>query len=197
MNTLGAHHDFMLREFLFRNGLAPQQIEQVSRIVIPPVTAELSLRQRQVEVATLGGVVRDKALERGGLRRLFSDHDLYGRFTAGSLVFREDFIREHPQTVRAFVAATARAIEWAREQPRAEVQARMRAIIAARQRSEDDSLVRYWQSTGVSGQGGLIAEREFEVWIDWLVKDGQLAAGALRPADLYTNEFNPYAEQTS
>lgn len=33
---------------------------------------------------TLGGVLRDKALERGGLRPRFSDYELYGTFNAGT-----------------------------------------------------------------------------------------------------------------
>src|SRR5262245_14537219 len=64
MNTLGAHHEFMLKEYLFRKGFSPAQAEQVTLVVVPPINGEQALRQKQVEVATLGGILRDKALER-------------------------------------------------------------------------------------------------------------------------------------
>jgi ABC-type nitrate/sulfonate/bicarbonate transport system substrate-binding protein len=89
VNTLGAHLEFVLREYLARNGLSPAEAKQVTLVAIPPVTGEQALRQGQVEVTTLSGILRDKALERGGLRRLFADTDLFGNFTGGSYVLRE------------------------------------------------------------------------------------------------------------
>ncbi|VTU33442.1 ABC transporter substrate-binding protein [Variovorax sp. PBL-E5] len=192
VNTLGAHHEFMLREFLARGGLTPAEIQQVTLVVVPPVSGEQALRQGQVELTTLGGVLRDKALERGGIRKLFSDLDLYGNFSAGTYVLRDKFIKDNPATARRFVEATARAIEWARNSPPEEVRARFDRIIAQRKRNEDNSTIKYWKSTGVAGKGGLIADKELQVWIDWLVKDGVLKPGQLRAATLYTNEFNPY-----
>ncbi|MGY4345380.1 ABC-type nitrate/sulfonate/bicarbonate transport system substrate-binding protein [Bradyrhizobium sp. GM7.3] len=76
VNTLGAHLEFVLREYLARNGVTPAEAKQVTLVAIPPVTGEQVLRQGQVEVTTLNGVLRDKALERGGIRRLFADTDI-------------------------------------------------------------------------------------------------------------------------
>jgi ABC-type nitrate/sulfonate/bicarbonate transport system substrate-binding protein len=197
VNTLGAHHEFVLREYLSRNGLSREEIAQVTLVVVPPVNAEQSVRQGQVEVAVLQGVLRDKALERGGLRKLFSDYELFGKFTAGSYVMTRQFLRERPRAARHFVQATARAIEWARNQPREQVVARFESIVARRGRAEDASSVKYWRSTGVAGTGGLIRERDFTMWIDWLVKDGQLSSGQLKPADIYTNELNPFFKSSS
>jgi hypothetical protein len=53
--------------------------------------------------------------------------------------------------------------------------------------------VSYWKSTGIAEPGGLITEREFQIWVDWLVKAGELKEGQIRLEDVYTNEFNPYA----
>lgn len=194
MNTLGAHSEFMLKEYLERAGIPRQQArEQVTLVVVPPVSAEQSLRQKQVDVAALTGVLGDKAVERGGVRALFSDRDLFGDFTAGSYVFTKAFIEANPRTVRHFVEATGRAIEWARTSPKEEVVARFEQIVERRGRNEDTSALRYWRSTGVAGKGGTLSDREFQIWIDWLVKDGELAPGRLRPEDVYTNLFNPFA----
>ncbi|HTV20116.1 MAG TPA: ABC transporter substrate-binding protein [Polyangiaceae bacterium] len=192
MNTIGAHHEFVLREYLTRGGLTPDEIAQVTIVVVPPVSAEQALRQRQVDVAVLGSILRDKALERGQIRCVFSDHDLFGTFTAGSIVLTNDFLRDNPKTSRRFVEATARAIEWARNTPRDEVVARMQKLIERRGRNEDASATKYWRSTGVAGQGGLIQEREIQIWLDWLVKAGELKPNQLIPSALYTNELNPF-----
>ena len=196
MNTLGAHFEFVLREYLTRNGLTPEEAKQVTLVVVPPISAEQTLRAHQVDVATLGGLLRDKALERGGLRLLFSDYELYGAFNAGAYVFRQKFIEQNPKTVARFVDGTARAIEWARTTPRDQVIARMTAIIEKRKRSEDASGIRYWKTTGIASTGGVIREADFQVWIDWLVKAGELKPGELRAPSLYTNEFNPFANGT-
>ncbi|MGO4714111.1 ABC transporter substrate-binding protein [Bradyrhizobium sp. 2TAF24] len=197
VNTLGAHLEFVLREYLTRGGLTAEEIRQVTLVVVPPVTGEQALRQGQVEVTTLAGVLRDKALERGGIRKLFSDIELFGHFTGGPYVLHTKFIRDNPAAARKLVEGIARAIEWERTTPPSEVRARFEKIIAARKRNEDASAIKYWNSTGIADPGGVITDQQLQVWIDWLVKDGTLKAGQLKAADLYTNEFNPYAAETS
>lgn len=85
MNTLGAHVEAVLDTYLQRNGFAASELRRVERIVVPPVNTEQALRQKQIEVASLGGVLRDKALAAGGIRPLFSDFDLLGAFSAGDV----------------------------------------------------------------------------------------------------------------
>src|SRR5947209_11709331 len=73
MNTLGAHHEAVLRTYLTRHGLTDDDIKQVTEVVVPPVNAEQSLRAGQLDVAVLGGPLRDRALARGGIHTLFTD----------------------------------------------------------------------------------------------------------------------------
>jgi ABC-type nitrate/sulfonate/bicarbonate transport system substrate-binding protein len=193
MNTLGAHAEFMTREYLSRAGLTAEEIKKVTLVVLPPVNTEQLLRAGNVDIAALTGIFRDKALARGGLRQVFTDYELYGKFTAGSYVFTKRFIERNPNTVRKFVDGVGRAIEWARTTPREQVIERQRAIIAKRKRQENDEVVQYWKSTGIAGTGGQLRDRELQMWIDWLVKDGELKPGQLKPQDVYTNEFNPAA----
>src|SRR6478735_7788484 len=193
VNTIGAHSEFVLRDYLSRNGLTKAEAEQVTLVVVPPVVTEQALRQKQVDVATLSNIMRDKALERGGIRKLFSDFELFGKFTAGSYVLSQAFLREKPKASRHFVEATAKAIEWARSHPCAEVIGRYQDIIKRRGRNEDASATKYWRTTGIAGKGGLIGDREFQIWLDWLVKDGQLTAGQLKLNELFTNQLNPFS----
>ncbi|GAB3897073.1 ABC transporter substrate-binding protein [Kibdelosporangium lantanae] len=193
MNTLGAHHEAVLGTYLKRNGLTPDEIKKVEPIVVPPVNTEQSVRQKQIEVGVLGGILRDKALENGGIRKLFSDFDLLGAFTAGTYVFTEKFLRDNPDTVRAFVTGVGRAIEWSRTTPRDQVVARKLDIVAKRGRNEDPSALKYWKSNGVAEKGGKVVDSQLTVWIDWLAERGEIPANQVRAADLYTNEFNELA----
>ena len=196
MNTLGAHHEFLVREWLAREGLTPDEIKQVELTVVPPVNTEQALRQGQIDVGTLGSVFRDKAVERGGIRPLFTDESIFGSFTYGSLLFRDDFIAKNKDAVADFVQGTARAIRWTQTTPRDDVIAKYKDIITKRGRNETTDLVDYWKSPGVAGPGGVITDKEIQTWIDWLVRNGELEDGKLTPADVYTNEYNPYANGT-
>jgi ABC-type nitrate/sulfonate/bicarbonate transport system substrate-binding protein len=166
-------------------------------LVVPPVNTEETIRLGQIDAGFLGSIRRDKALARGGLRALTSDYALLGDFSAGTYVFRDDFIQANPNTVRVFVAGVAKAIEWSRATPIPEVVDRMTAIIAKRKRNESNAATQYFKSWGIAGAGGTIKQVEFQTWIDWLVKQGSLAQGKVTATKVYTNEFNPYAKAGS
>lgn len=189
MNTLGAHHDFIVREYLERNQVSDEEAKQVTFVITPPVTGEQALRQNQVEVSTLGGILRDKALERGGIRPLFTDRDLFGNFTAGSYVLRTKFIEQNPKATKHLVSA----IEWARTTPAPQVRGTFESIIKTRGRAESADAIQYWKSTGIPSTGGVVLDKDLQVWIDWLVKEQIVKPGQIKPTDLYTNAFNPYA----
>lgn len=190
MNTLGAHSEAMLDIYLQRGGLSRAETDKVEPLVVPPVNTEQSLRQKQIDVAALGGILRDKALAAGGIRPLFTDYQLLGPFSAGTYVMTDRFLKQNPDTARIFVTAVGRAIEWARSTPREEVIARMTDIVKKRGRDEDTSPLKYWRSFGVAETAGRITGREFQLWIDWLVERGDIKKGQVTLSDLYTNEFN-------
>lgn len=193
MNTLGAHHEFLTREWLAKEGLTNDEIKTVALTVVPPVNTEQALRDGQIDVAALNDIYRESALERGGIRPLFTDKSLFGAFSYGSYVLRDDFIADNQEASADFVQGTARAIRWTQVTPRAEVLAKFREIVHQRKRNENTAAIDYWRSSGIPVAGGVIAERELQTWIDWLVRNGELEEGTVQATDLYTNEFNPYA----
>ena len=194
MNTLGAHTELMLREYLRREGVVDDDARRVAMVAVPPVSCEQALRDHQVDVAVLGSVFRDKAIERGGLRRLFFDYELYGTFSSASYVFRTEFVRSHRSTVGRFVEGTARAIEWARATPRGDVIAHLSNILNHRKRNEDASLLRYWRGVSIHAPGGRLFDADFDMWIGWLTTRRELLGPPPRASDMYTNEFNPFPE---
>ena len=190
MNTLGAHSEAMLDIYLKRGGLSRSETGKVEPIVVPPVNAEQTLRQKQIDVAVLGGILRDKALATGGIRPLFTDYQLLGAFSAGTYVMTDRFLEQNPDTARVFVTGVGRAIEWARSTPHDEVVARMTDIVKKRGRNEDTAPLKYWRSFGVAERAGRITGKELQLWIDWLTERGDIKKGQVKAADLYTNEFN-------
>lgn len=194
VNTLGAHAEFTVKQFLRDNGLTEEEIKKVELVVVPGASAEQILRAGQIDVVQLSNIGKEKALENGGIRPVFKDTDLFGEFTAGAYFFTEKYIKENPDTVKTFVEGTAKAIEWARTTPREEVIAKLEEIVSAREGNETTENLKYWKSTGIAEDGGVIAAKEFQVWIDWLVQSGELKEGQVKQEDLYTNEYNPYAK---
>ncbi|MFG3258217.1 ABC transporter substrate-binding protein [Streptomyces sp. NPDC048172] len=190
MNTLGAHSEAMLDTYLKREGVGSGEAAKVERIALPPVNTEQALRKGRIEVAVLGDLMRDKALERGGIRPLFDDHQLLGSFSAGTYVMADRYLDRHPRVARRFVTGVGRALEWARRTPREKVVARMVRIVKRRDRSEDTGPLRYWQSYGVAGTGGRIAPRELATWARWLEQRGDIKTDRVRIEDIYTNAFN-------
>lgn len=196
MNTLGAHHEFLTREWLAKEGLTQDEIKTVTLTVVPPVNTEQALRDGQIDVAALNGIYRETAQERGGIRPLFTDKSLFGAFSYGTYVVRDEFLAKNRDAVADFVQGTARAIRWTQVTPRDEVVAKFHEIITKRHRNEDTKTIEYWRSSGVPVPGAVIAERELQTWIDWLVRNGELKEGQLKAKDLYTNDLNPYANGT-
>jgi ABC-type nitrate/sulfonate/bicarbonate transport system substrate-binding protein len=190
VNTVGAHQEFALKEYLGRNGITQDEMRQVMLVALPPINVEQALRQGQTDVSVLNAIYRDRALERGGLRLLFSDIELFGSFTAGTYVLRNDFIAKHPTAARIFVQGVGKALDWSRDTPREQVLKRFYSIIERRKRNEDASVIKYWKSYGVAGRRGLIEPRDFQIWIDWMMRSGELRAGQLSIERVYTNELN-------
>lgn len=195
VNTLGAHSEFVIREWLAREGLSDSEIASVQLVVVPPLNTEQALRQGQIDAGNFSGVFRDRALEQGGIRELFTDK-IFGDFSYGTYVVRDDFKEQNAEAVKDFVQGTARAIRWTQVTPREAVVERFKKIIAGRGKGEDPAIAEYWKSSSIPAAGGVIAAEEIQLWIDWLVRNGELKEGQFTASDLYTNDDNPYANGT-
>lgn len=193
VNTLGGQAEADVHDVLEKQGLSEEQIKSVQLVVLPPPNTEDAVRRGQVDVAGLTGQFQQRAVANGGVRPVFTDYEAFGPFNGGQYVFRDDFIAKNSESVTAFVAGVAKALEWQRTTPREQVVARMTEIIEKRKRSgEDASSVKYWQSVGVPTPHGVIADVDFQRWESWLRDTGAIK-DPLEPSKFYTNEFNPNA----
>jgi ABC-type nitrate/sulfonate/bicarbonate transport system substrate-binding protein len=193
MNTLGAHAEAVLQTWLRKGGLSDAEVKQVQEVVLPPVNTEQALRAGQIDVAVLGGILQDKAQEAGGLRRIFSDVDLFGTFTAGTYVLRKQFIAQQPETAKRLVAGVAKAIDWLQKTPKDRVIARAIAIAGKHGRPDDAAVLKYWKSPGIGQRGGVIEAGDVQRWIAWLEAGSQIPKGSVKLGDVYTNALNPFA----
>jgi hypothetical protein len=43
----------------------------------------------------------------------------------------------------------------------------------------------------------MLMDKDFQLWIDWMVRDESLEPGQLQPQALHSNELNPFAGKPS
>lgn len=191
MNTLGAHSEFFVTDYLRQGNVTEKQIAEAQPVVIPTASAIQTLVQKQVDAVVLSNLSAQIAVQHGDLRQVTSDVDVYNRsFSAGTYFFSEDYIARNPDTVRTFTTGVAKALEWSKEQPVETVIETFTEIIEKRNSNETTDNVAYFKSYGVPTTGGEVVDEDFQIWIDWLVEKGELEEGVIELDDLYTNEFN-------
>lgn len=188
VNTLGAHLDFVVREALHQKGL-PQ--DAANLIVVPGPQLEQVLRSGQVDVSAFGywqTTFEGAARKTGGLRAVFDDTDILGEIAGGFVVLRRDWIEAHPAEAKAFVEASAKALDYAREYPE-ETRAIFAKVLA--ERGENPDVAQFFAGYGVR-EGGLAVERDIQFWIDVLEREGAVEKGKLVAKDiLFTTGDTP------
>lgn len=180
VNTLGAHLDYVVREALHQKGLAQ---DAASLVVVPGPQLEQMLRSGQVDVSAFGywqTTFEGAARKTGGLRAVFDDTDVLGEIAGGFVVLRRDWTEAHPAEAKAFVEASAKALDYAREHPEEtrEIFARVLA-----ERGENPDVAAFFAGYGVRA-GGLAEERDIQFWIDVLEREGAVEKGKLVAKDI-------------
>src|SRR3984885_12064461 len=117
VNTLGAHLDYTIREYLRLHGLNKDDVKLVT---VPGPQLDQTLRDQKADVVAVGvwqGPIAAKIASGGSVRVLFTDHDVLGDIVLASNAMEKAFIDRHPQAVKEFVTASAKAVDWATEHP--------------------------------------------------------------------------------
>lgn len=175
VTALGICADTQNNKWFKDNGLSKDDFEYV---VIPDPQQEQALRQGLIDVAVLHPPFYFAAEKHGGVRVLTTSQEAFGSAGGNTLLcFTEDFIKEHPETVRKFIKGYKTTEVWSNNN-RDEA-----AIITAKAIGLDEAAAHYYSSNGA------VNETQLQVWIDQLVDDGALQPGQIKPGDLYTKEF--------
>lgn len=179
INSFGACSEYVLKEYLRRNGLDGS----VEFVVLPDPNMEQALTQGLIDVGVLHSPFYEKAVITGAATEVFSDYAV-DKGEAGMLPYftHDDFIKENPEVVRKFVKVLVRASNWVNQNHEEA------GRIFAKVRGIDPRYTGSWSYY----ENGLIQDGPVQWWIDYLVSIGQLKPGSQKARDVYTNRFNPY-----
>ncbi|TXH66360.1 MAG: ABC transporter substrate-binding protein [Thiothrix sp.] len=186
VNTLGAHLDYVVKEYLRKNNVDPNSVKLV---VVPGPQLDQVLRSGQVDVAAVGtwqATFAGEIEKGGGVRTLFTDYDVLGDIALGYTVFSNQFIKEHPDAVARFATLSAKAADWSQAHLEEAKQTIGKTLEA---RKENGALAQYWKGYGTRPHA-LIEDRDSQFWLDILARDGNTKAKELKPSQIHTNEFN-------
>ena len=189
VNTPGAHLDYVVREYLRMRGLK----DNVKLVTVPGPQLDRTLRDRQADVVAVGAwqsPVAAKLAAEGGVRVLFTDHDVLGDIVLGNIVMNKAFVDQHPQAIKEFVTATANATDWAAANPD---EARKLFAEILQKRGDDPTVAAYWAGFGLPPHA-LYKQHDIKFWLDVLVREGRLKAGQFSTEDIATNKYNASAQ---
>jgi ABC-type nitrate/sulfonate/bicarbonate transport system substrate-binding protein len=195
VNTLGANAEAVLDTWLADGGLSQSEIKKVTLVPLPGINTEAALREGKVDAAYLGGALQESALSRPGLTVLTTDVALVGPYNGGSIVLRDDFIKKNPGLTKRFVAGLAKALVYTETHSADQVRTVLADWLTKQGRPDDAKALALWKGTGIATHAGLIRDRDFDLWLDWLKSRGDVKTDGLKASDIYTNKFNPYQEE--
>lgn len=184
VNVRSAQAEYAIRRGVEQAGGDPDKIDYV---VIAPPNEIQALQQGQVDAAYSWTPAYDKGQEDPAVTVLASEGDLLGDFVTGGFAFSGKFLDQHPAAVREFVASYVKAWTWAWEHPKELQQEASEIITAAKGPAE---LSKYVVPFG-SRANALIQDSDVQFYLDQLSRKGDIKEGQVKPADVYTNEFNP------
>ena len=183
INSFGACSEYVLKEYLRRNGLD----KDINFVVIPDANQEQSLKQGFIDVGVLHSPYYEKVVKTGAAREIFNGY-VVDDGISGMLPFftNEDFIAEHPDIVKKFVKVVVRAADWTNEHHEEAGQ------IFAKRRGLEPQYAGSWQ---YYPHGLVPSDAQVQWWIDLLVREGKLKKDQIQASDAYTNAFNPYFQK--
>jgi sulfonate transport system substrate-binding protein len=185
VNNLGGCAELLTLEYLRQNGIAK---DQVTLVTMPDKQQEQALKQGLVDVAALHNIYQKAARNHGGFKVVTTSYKIgeaAGNGPASGLAIRafsEDFIKEYPDVVKAYIAADIKAQHWINDHYDEALQ------IAAEELKVDVKDM----AGNVYPADNYIDEKKINFWITLMEKNGFAQPGTIKVADLYTNELNPY-----
>jgi ABC-type nitrate/sulfonate/bicarbonate transport system substrate-binding protein len=194
VNTLGANFEAWVKLWLKKEGLTPDEIGSVSFVVIPPVNAEEALRHGQLDAVVLSGPLRELAESKGGVEVLAKDVEVLGNYTGNAALVSDSFMEQHPKASAQLIGGMAKAVHYLQTTPAPQVIKLADEVAAEHGRTEDVESLKFWKSSGVVNEGGYFDPKEVSIWIKFLEEEGELKPGEIKPEEVFTNQFNPYAK---
>lgn len=181
-NSFGACAEFVTKKFLREKGV---DVTKINFLVVPDEQAEQTLVTGNTDLAIIHAPFSGRADNADQLVRLWSDFDLDGGL-GGMAPYSGHgrFIREHPEATRDVVTALAKAANWVNANPE-----EARKLVSKRINMALENVDRYAYVDDL-----VVTEPPIQYYIDILQSEGKLAAGKVEVKQVYTNEFNQFAQ---
>jgi ABC-type nitrate/sulfonate/bicarbonate transport system substrate-binding protein len=194
VNTLGANSEAILDTWFDQEGLTKEEQDQVTLVVLPPLNTPQALEEGQVDAAVVAFLGYEQAAKTMELRTVVKDVDVVGPYSGGGLSMRTDFMEQNPTTTKTLVEGVAKAVNFIETHEEQEVFDVLFPYL------EEKGFGDYIEPVEANFPGTLgvpaeptIEDADIELWLDWLESRGDVDTGAIEPSDVYTNEYNPYA----
>jgi ABC-type nitrate/sulfonate/bicarbonate transport system substrate-binding protein len=175
---------YPLVEYLRKKGLDPKKVEFIT--LRDAGQQEQALRQGEVAAIAVAEPTASLIKNRGGITSILNDYEALGINQIGGWAFSDDYIKNNPDAVKAFVKAILAAVEFIKSNPGNSKEAEK--IIEKR-----TGIARVPELTPV--QQFTVSEQDIKKWIAILESNDSIKPGEVKAADVFTNEFNPYAKK--
>lgn len=180
-NSFGACAEFVTKKYLAQHGV---DISKVNWLVVPDNQSQQALVTKNVDIAIIHPPFSGAAEADPQLHKLWSDWDEdHGLGGMAPYSVNGAFAREHPQAVRDFVTAIAKAGNWVNEHPD-----EARKLTAERLGIDEKLVERYAYVKDL-----VVTEPPIQYYIDILEQAGKIPKGKVHVKDVYTNQYNAFA----
>jgi ABC-type nitrate/sulfonate/bicarbonate transport system substrate-binding protein len=174
--TQNSCNEFLFNVLLDRAGIPRERMEWVT--FTNDIAVIQSASQGIIDVAGIHPPYYKSAEDAGLILIADSTGTGLGETAGASLFYmRDDFIAQHPDTVKRFVRAMLAAQKWSNDHPR-----------------EAIAMTKDWIKVPVTGvhyfnTDAKTDEKSFIPWLADLEKTGALKVGQIKPSDLITHRF--------
>lgn len=110
VNAVGSGLDMILRGYLRQHGLDPLTDVQIVEIGFGAMGA--ALREGRIDLGTFVQPFQAVEMDKGGVAPLFLTTDVVKPYAPIATVARSNFLQQHPEAVRAFLADWVRGLSW-------------------------------------------------------------------------------------
>jgi ABC-type nitrate/sulfonate/bicarbonate transport system substrate-binding protein len=184
LNSLKGCAEFILKDYLVKNDV---DITKVKFLTQSESQMPQALEQGEVDLAVihppLNGVLRTDP----ALRVAFSDYDNSGEDGGLAPISASGkFIRKYPEQTREFIGILGKVANWANAHPE-----EYRETVARLTGLPKEQVTKHYYANNL-----ILDEEQTGFWWGLADRVGTLTPeeAALRPEDIATNEYNPYAK---
>ncbi len=173
VNAYGASTDLVLRVALKKAGLDPKRDVRVVEIGFPAMAA--AIREKRVDCGILVLPFTAVEVPKGGLRPVFNETAAFGPFTVIFQAATNNFLKQHPEAVKAYLDDYVRGLHWLYDPANREKAIEITADLT---KSPRETLATYFLTRNdyYRDRNGCVSPRLLQHTVDALAEHGLLPA---------------------